>query len=284
LPNSSTNDASRATALTDGAALPPFPFKPVLLVDGDIVAYRCAAACEKMYYACDMSGTISYHDNYRDAKKRYDNVLTDPEIEWIWSRKELQPVENALNNTNTTMSAIAKRFDSAAVQTYISGERNFRDTVWQTKKYKGNRDQPKPKHLEAVRQYLVSRWDAVVSQNQEADDDIGIASDTGTVVVSTDKDLDQIPGWHYNWVSGEVYYVKPEDAETFFWEQVISGDPTDNIPGLPGYGPVKARQYVEAVNNGLYADAVYELYRKEGFDYGYFHEQRTLLYILRSPR
>lgn len=264
---------------------------PILLVDGDIVAYRCAAVAEKSrYLVTDGSDSIgqplSFFDNAKDAK-----ADARPE-DHIWSRKELQPLEFACNAAHTTLDAIIKRFPNGSIKVYLSGERNFRDNVWVTKKYKGNRDTPKPTHLKGVREYLIGKWDAVVSKDQEADDDIGIDSRLGeTIVVSTDKDLDQIPGWHYNWVKEEVYYVTPEDAEQFFWEQVISGDVTDNIPGLPGWGPVKARKYLEEWYTTERVDlpvghdqAVYELFQKEGFDYAYFHEMCTLIRILQEKR
>jgi DNA polymerase-1 len=273
---------------------PVFPAIPILLVDGDIVAYRCAAAAEKTKYLVTVNGDSWVHEPFDSAKEA--KAYTE---EWrasgvfgvdIWSRKELQPEENALNNAKTLMQAISDKWKDSIVQVYLSGEKNFRDNVWTVKKYKGNRDQPKPTHLSAVRDYLLGTWFATVSHNQEADDDIGIATSDGTVVVSTDKDLDQIPGWHYNWVRDEVYYVNPEDSEQFKWEQVISGDMTDNIPGLPGYGPVRAREYLDGVAQAQggkihdYTDAVYALFQKNGYDYAYFHEMVTLITILREKR
>jgi len=282
-------------------ANPDFPAIPVLLVDGDIVAYRCAAAAEKTKYL--VSGRYRSDDYEAPMCDEYDTAkeakaaAVDAEANYddikIWSRKELEPVEHALQITKTMMQSIADKWPESIVQVYLSGDRNFRDDVWRTRKYKGNRDQPKPAHLRAVQDYLRDRWHARTSVNQEADDDIGIdAGKEGSVVVSTDKDLDQIPGWHYNFVSGDVYYVKEEDAEQFFWEQVIAGDSTDNIPGLPDYGLKTARKYLDLRMRTVgghgpeesYHDYVYALFQKEGFGYEYFHEMVTLIKILREPR
>lgn len=256
---------------------------PVLLVDGDIVAYRCAAAAEKTkYLVLDRDGP-EFYDTAKEAKAMAGD-------EPVWSRKELEPVEHAIGGANALLGSLSNKFPLAPIKVFISGERNFRDGIWKTKKYKGNRIAEKPKHLEAVRKHLVSQWSAVVSQNQEADDDIGIASGQSTVVVSTDKDLDQIPGWHYNWVQDRLYYVTEEDAEKFLWQQVISGDPTDNIPGLPDYGPAKGKKFVDSYFNHEVSlvisleEAVCDLYKSLGFGYEYFHEQRTLIEILRTPR
>lgn len=271
---------------------------PVLLIDGDIVAYRCAAVAEKTKYLVEheVEKTMPKHydwvmkfDSAKEAKTHAEEAAQFSWPSVIWSRKDLQPLEFACNAAHTTLDAIIKRFPNGSIKVYLSGERNFRDNVWVTKKYKGNRDTPKPTHLKGVREYLISKWDAVVSKDQEADDDIGIDSRLGeTIVVSTDKDLDQIPGWHYNWVKEEVYYITPEDAEQFFWEQVISGDVTDNIPGLPGYGPAKARTYLDSVDNSEQGvsthDWVYDLFKKEGFGYEYFDEMCKLIKILQEPR
>lgn len=261
---------------------PVFPVSPVLLVDGDIIAYRAAAAAEKSHYlvvtqAEEGGDLVVYFDNAKDAKA-YANPL---ELD-VWNRKEVQPESHAIQCLESTMEAITKRFPDSQINVYLSGERNFRDGIWRTKKYKGNRTSEKPKHLEAVRQALISRWSAVVSENQEADDDIGIASGESTVVVSTDKDLDQIPGWHYNWVNEELYHVSPENAEQFFWEQVISGDMVDNIPGLPGYGPVKARKYLDQHPPEQAGEFVNALFEQEGFDVDYLDEMIQLVRIKRA--
>lgn len=260
-------------------SIPAFPGVPVLLVDGDIIAYRAAAVAEKTYYAVeDFTGNKLFKfDSAKEAKEFAPNLPR-------WSRKEIQPESFALECLQSSMDAIAKRFPGGIIQVYISGERNFRDTIWRTKKYKGNRTVERPKHLEALRQALISRWFAVVSQNQEADDDIGVQSGGDTVVCSTDKDLDQIPGWHYNFTKDELYWITPEDAEAYFWEQVISGDQVDNIPGLPGWGPVKARKYMEDAKNwDISTDmCVFDLFAKEGFDQAYFEEMCGLIRIRRQ--
>jgi hypothetical protein len=56
------------------------------------------------------------------------------------------------------------------------------------------------------------------------------------VIATKDKDLDLIPGWHYNWSKTKkddgVYYVSPVEANRAFYAQLIQGDATDNIPGI----------------------------------------------------
>jgi DNA polymerase-1 len=58
-----------------------------------------------------------------------------------------------------------------------------------------------------------------------------------------------IPGKHYNWMlqrlgkvirEARIYNVSLEEADRFFWTQLLVGDTTDNIKGVPGIGPKKA--------------------------------------------
>ena len=80
----------------------------------------------------------------------------------------------------------------------------------------------------------------------EADDLLGIAQSAslkastmdnpGTIICSIDKDLDQIPGWHYNFVDEKRYWIGEYDGLHNFYKQLICGDTTDNIVGIPGKG------------------------------------------------
>lgn len=72
-----------------------------------------------------------------------------------------------------------------------------------------------------------------------------------SIIAGIDKDLDQIPGWHYNWElvrSGKVireakkYYVSDLEGLKKFYYQLIVGDPTDGIKGIPGKGPKAAEK------------------------------------------
>ena len=41
---------------------------------------------------------------------------------------------------------------------------------------------------------------------------------------------------HYNYQKAEFLHTSPEQANLFLWKQVLMGDSTDNIPGIPGVG------------------------------------------------
>ena len=66
-------------------------------------------------------------------------------------------------------------------------------------------------------------------------------------IASTDKDMDMIQGWHYNWRKDEKYYVDEFDATMFFYKQLLMGDPVDNIVGIPKIGVKKSEKIVTTI-------------------------------------
>ena len=144
------------------------------------------------------------------------------------------PVEDALLSTRSLIQTIMDGCECTKAQLFLTGRDNYRhDTV---KSYKGNRSEAeKPQHLAAIKEYMVTSLDAIVAEGQEADDLLGIyAVREGWGIASLDKDLDCIPGWHYVWKGKRegLYEVSPVEADRFFYTQMLTGDATDNIPGL----------------------------------------------------
>ena len=132
---------------------------------------------------------------------------------------------------------------------YLTGGNNYRFDIAKTAVYKGNRIAPKPQHLPALRKHLVDEWGAVIVEGIEADDAVAThATELGynnSVIASVDKDLDQIPGWHYNFVKDIAYHITPEEGTYRFYKQILTGDSADNIIGLKGIGPVKADKILD---------------------------------------
>ena len=133
-------------------------------------------------------------------------------------------------------------FDSGASDylIFLTGESNYRKDIYP--EYKANRKQERPKHYALIREYLMNHEAAIMCEHEEADDVMGYSQTDNTIICSIDKDLDQIPGRHYNFVKDKHYVVSPEEGLAFFYQQLITGDRVDNIPGLPKVGPVKAKK------------------------------------------
>lgn len=263
------------------------------LVDGDTFVYRCAAVAEKTHYLAHngMDRTIAQEfDNHRDAKKFSEE---SPYGTIIWSRKEVQPVENALQATKFAMEALLEKIKPSDIKVFISGHNNFRYEIAKTNPYKARRAE-RPRYYGDVRDYLTSKYAATTTDGIEADDSIGIhltrLGDKG-IAVTNDKDLDQIPGWHFNWVTNELYRVSPKDGAFALYSQILSGDATDTVVGIPGIGPSKAAKLLEGARNtsDLY-QRTWSAYQShageiglEGQDlYDYFIEQANLVYILKE--
>ena len=140
-------------------------------------------------------------------------------------------------------SMLWEDLDAETYQGYLTGSGNFRNDIARTAPYKGNRTAPKPKHLQFIRDYLVSAWDFRISEGEEADDSIAIehtSRNHESIVASIDKDFLQLPGKHWNFVKKEMTEVNEAEALLNFYRQVLTGDRVDNIIGLKGIGPVKA--------------------------------------------
>ena len=151
---------------------------------------------------------------------------------------------------------------------YLTGRGNFRNEYAITAPYKGNRkNKEKPVHIQALRDHLINKWAALVTDNEEADDAIAIAATTHgdkAVMVSLDKDFDQIPGWHYNFVKKLRYYVTTEEGLHFFYRQILMGDRIDNIVGIHGIGEKKSAKLLEDCKNEQdYYDKCVEMLESE---------------------
>lgn len=220
-----------------------------LLVDGDILVFRAGFACEKSAYFIRHDGEAKRFQ----YKKELDSYIAEHGLEGIEVEKdvELEPLRNAVHTMGLMLQSFIEELNAnrADVVVHLSGPSNFRYGVATYKPYKGNRDAAhRPTHEQGLKDYLTDEWNAKFSVDQEADDDMGIAQwtawDSGdehsTVIVSLDKDLRMIPGLHYNFVKKETSHITLPEANRNFWRQLVMGDTTDNIPGIPGAGPKKA--------------------------------------------
>jgi 5'-3' exonuclease len=141
--------------------------------------------------------------------------------------------------------------DLPEVQTwelFLTGKNNFRTKIAVTAPYKGNRKSEKPVHYSLLREYLVLSWGAHVSDGIEADDMLSIrCTELGeeSVIVTLDKDLDQVPGWHYNFVKKNKYLIDKDEGLLNFYMQFLTGDAVDNIIGVKGIGPKKALKLLD---------------------------------------
>lgn len=129
----------------------------------------------------------------------------------------------------------------------LSSRENFRKDI--NPEYKANRKKMDREKIfpifDEVRDYCMEYFNPFIQNPLEADDVLGIwatSQPDKVVICSIDKDLNTIPGWHYNWSheDNEVYFVTEEEADNEFYIQCLAGDRTDNYFGIKGIGPKKA--------------------------------------------
>lgn len=148
---------------------------------------------------------------------------------------------------------------------------NFRKSIYPD--YKANRPAEEPIHNQYLKEFMIKKHKAIIAPEQEADDYLGINQDKidyTTIICSIDKDLKQIPGNHYNFVKGEHSFVSNEEAAEFFYIQLLAGDKGDNIHGIPGLGPKRAKTYldkwfekIKIRTHPSYIEACFERYKKQ---------------------
>lgn len=132
---------------------------------------------------------------------------------------------------------------------FIQGPDSFRKRMFPT--YKATRPpvpdwfiERKPVILDRV----VNHWKFEYTKDGfEADDAVAsialIEHEKGNtpIVCAIDKDLQQVPGEHFNYKSAKTTSVQESEAWRCVCMQLLHGDATDNIPNLKrGIGPAKA--------------------------------------------
>ena len=237
-----------------------------ILIDGDIIVYKVSIMNE--FTTGWDEGIISFA-NPQAAKESCSNWIN--RLKWLLSA------------------------DKVVLAMSDSG-RYFRHEIWPS--YKSNRKKTaKPLLLKTIRKFIFQEFDVVTMPTLEADDVLGIlATDDSDpsekIIVTSDKDLRQIPGLHYNPSDklGNIEKVDKLHGEIFFWKQILIGDPTDCFPGCPGIGKKRAGSLIDlcvakhvteggSLSLSIWKDIV-KVFESKGFDENYVLSQARCARIL----
>jgi hypothetical protein len=284
------------------------------LLDGDIVVFRCGFAAERnvwhlawdpktdengMHEGFNESKTFEYK---REAMDHLDKILpgkfsrVEGEDYSLWAARELEPLSHALQGVKKNVEFICAQCDlnpDFDLKIFFSKGNTFRHRIAVTRPYKGNRKvEHRPTYEDEIRKYMMEKWDCEVAEDQEADDLLAINQTKygpeESIIISLDKDLDQVPGLKYNWLHDIHYSIDEKKADYNLCMQILTGDSTDNIPGIPGMGPGKAAKALHGMEDS-YQHMMEEVARqyqiKSGKEdwYEYMVEQARLVYIRRQP-
>lgn len=143
---------------------------------------------------------------------------------------------------------------------YFSSPINFRNEIAKQRGYK-KRQNVKPKGYLSFKEYLKKAFESYEVEGLEADDLLAIEQTKRpeeTIICSRDKDLWQVPGWHYSWEMHNQPRRGPEKVsklgflslnkrgriygagDSLLYAQMLVGDVIDTVPGLKGTGHKKA--------------------------------------------
>ena len=189
---------------------------------------------------------------------------------------------------------------------FLTEGHTFRHDIATTKPYKGTRISKKPWHYENLTVYMRDVLGAEIVTHIETDDKLAIeqvSSNNTTIICTRDKDLRQVPGWLYSWELGKqaafgpIFIENPGTIELVqpgnkikatgllsFYAQLLTGDTVDNIPGLPGCGPVAAYDILTATVKQLSSvdDTLLERVVEAYEDHADMLEQGRLVWMTRE--
>ena len=205
-----------------------------LLIDADILLHKVSAVSEQEVDWGDEVTTI--HSSHQQMK----SLVTSTVKAW----KDTLAKGNAM-----------------AVFCY-SSRTNFRKGIYP--EYKAHRTQRKPVGYNVVKQWLIKNANCQMMHGIEADDLLGMLQTGGklgkTIVVSSDKDLLQIPGDVYNPDKEELVTVTPEMSYRLHMKQTLVGDRVDNYPGCPGIGEKRAEDLLNDHDPSAWWDMIVRCY------------------------
>lgn len=192
--------------------------------------------------------------------EQFDLAIIDGDsIAWIigYRHKDNTLEGQVIADVDTFMQSLITSTGASSVTGYLGNLNKSsirRDLV---PGYKSNRGETPDWYKQwgkVIDQHLVTRWGfQYATDGYEADDMIAAAAVEAKnfVICGVDKDLKQIPGHHYNYNKNEVFQVLPDEGDLCLAKQVITGDSTDGIKGLPGYGPKKAEKVLAGLPEGV---------------------------------
>lgn len=209
------------------------------IIDGDTLAYKSCPGRAKFNPNGERIITLN------EAGEKVEEYTEEENAKYlsvVW--------DNFINGLGRMLSkCVAKDFVMA-----IKGDDNFRFKIYDDyKKHRTAKPSPNFPIVTIVRDLCVQHGMAIRAHGREADDYIRIwanearAADQPYIICTGDKDLRCIPGNHCTILNLQDFMideVSEMDAKRNYYAQLLSGDPTDWIPGLKGVADITARKMI----------------------------------------
>lgn len=245
------------------------------LLDADSILYAVALSSEVVSRGSSDAGEDEIFQ-VKDGRECYREVV---------SRLEALVQEVGASDALICLTPPGKCYRYQLLESYKANRATFR----------------RPSILLSLQALVAERkpFQTLAVRGLEADDICGISSTSlqqhgmrEPVIVSIDKDMLQIPGLNYSWMSaarmgtvGEVHEVSGFDGDRMHLYQTLVGDVVDNYTGCPGIGPKKADKLLnECVDTQGELDWrwVVEAFKKKGLSESYALTQARVARILRN--
>lgn len=293
----------------------PTEGKMTALLDADMLPYIVG-------FTSDMDAWIAVVRRAEELKRVSGKKLKPFSRKWFkWLHRQPE-CQDPINHCDSLINGWTVGALADSCIPYITvGQGNFRYDIAFSREYKGTRKQEKPPFFELLKWHLITKHNAVQSFTEEADDLMATEQYSrnqllvlegakqgsqeskrfsNTVIVTKDKDLRMIAGWHSNpdinkgepfWVNYKgwlepVYYPDDHQNEklagkmkklggagmSFFYAQLLMGDDVDNYQGIPLMGRQKTYDALKDCKNLKAMKAKVELlyqrkYRTEPFKF-----------------
>ena len=220
--------------------------------------------------------------------KREDKIALIDGDSLIYYEMKKNTLEEALAGIDMRINQMLNITGCKYYAGFLTKGKCFRYNVATTRPYKYNRKRDDlPIIFPALKEYLQQQWKFTYIPELEADDLVSVYHDPlKTIICSPDKDvLYQNRVHNYNYGKGEFVEVDENDALRFLWKQVLMGDSTDGIMGIPKVGPKTAEGWLKDMHPSDMPTFVLNKYiEKFGNSEGIhrFTETVKLIYILKS--
>jgi len=148
--------------------------KRVLIIDGDSVAYRCAAACETrtisvLHKPTGLTKSFKHRTELKKSFLSKGKEVTDDYI--ITDVQTPEPLEYCLSTIKNHIKKITEGVNADEVKVFCGEQFNFRLDLPLPTRYKSNRkDNIRPLHLKDAKLFLKNKYKAEEAVGYETDD------------------------------------------------------------------------------------------------------------------
>jgi hypothetical protein len=218
----------------------------IVVVDGDLLAFKCAAVTEKRSVIAKHKETLDEieFDTATMFKEWAQDTADQYELTPI---RTPEPIAHTISAMKLKLNSIIEACSATSYHIVVSGYDNFRKNIPLPTQYKDSRKSTaKPVNLDEAKEYLIKHHNAEVAVG-EADEVLvayayqGYRDKKVVIQASIDKDAVHGPGWLYNWDTmsepeliegfGELYVNESDTVKgkgrMFLWYQLLFGDPVD---------------------------------------------------------